>query len=130
LSHFDKVDPDADGGEDEEVEEVVEIPNRNFNYVTTNENRQVKKSSTPVYAKLWLGVYQLKCQKLNKFMPVESFDLLDPATGKRANRSRAGKEKQDALNSPLSARVSSLVNEFDYSPLTLFSKVFLLLDIF
>ena len=64
---------------------------RNYNYESLN--RQVRISDVRVYASLQRGQYQLKCIKLNKYQPVELFQLLDPATGVRANRSSAGKNK-------------------------------------
>jgi hypothetical protein len=45
--------------------------------------------------------------KLNKYQPVEEFDLLD-ATGLRANRSFAEKKKDDDINPINSAKVSLL----------------------
>ena len=91
---------------------------RNYNYVGKSPDRQVMKSDVPVYASLpasgeCKGQYSLKCIKLNKFQPVELFQLLDPATGLRANRSAAGKKKEDArdlIRNPIkNAEVSHLI---------------------
>jgi len=86
---------------------------RNFNYVGKNAKGLVQISKVPVYASLQRGQYQLKCIKLNKYQPVKLFQLLDPATGLRANRSAAGKKKEDArdlIRNPIkNAEVSHLI---------------------
>jgi hypothetical protein len=69
---------------------------RNFNYVKIGKN--VSISSGPVYASFQRGQYQLKCIRLNKYQPVECFELLDANTGLRANRSSSGKRKDDGRN--------------------------------
>ena len=71
-------------------------------------------SSVPVYASFQRGQYQLKCIKLNKYQPVELFELLDAATGKRANRSAAGKAKDDDRNLFRNAQVSPLTILFTH----------------
>ena len=73
----------------------------------------MKISDVPVYASIQRGQYQLKCIKLNKYQPVELFQLLDPATGFRANRSSAGKNKDDRRNIGLNADVRQ---SFTYYP--------------
>ena len=62
-----------------------------------------------MYASLQRGQYQLKCIKLNKYQPVELFQLLDADTGLRANRSSTGKKKDDDRNLINNAEVTLLI---------------------
>ncbi len=82
---------------------------RNFNYVGKSAKRQVRISDVPVYASLQRGQFQLKCIKLNKYQPLECFELLDAGTGLRANRSSSGKSKDDTRNVDLNAKVSNFL---------------------
>lgn len=94
------------GSADIEPQTPTPIPlSRNFNYVGQSVKRQVRISVVPVYASFQRGQYQLKCIKLNKYQPVECFEILDAATGLRANRSSSGKAKDDNRNLNLNAEV-------------------------
>jgi hypothetical protein len=87
------------GTADIEPSTPVPIPqSKNFNYVGKSAKGQVCNSDVPVLASLQRGQYQLKCIKLNKYQPVHLFELLDASTGRRANRSSAGKKKDDGRN--------------------------------
>jgi hypothetical protein len=92
---------------------------RNYNYVGKSLNGQARISDVRVYASLQRGQYQLKGIKLNKYQPVELFQLLDADTGLRANRSSTGKKKDDDRNliiNPInSAEVSLLYSLLQYS---------------
>jgi hypothetical protein len=70
----------------------------NFNFVGVSVKGQVRISDVPVIASLQRGQFQLKCHRLNKYQPVHLFELLDASTGRRANRSTAGKQKDDNRN--------------------------------
>jgi hypothetical protein len=91
---------------------------RNFNYVGKSAKRQVRISEVPVLASFQRGQYQLKCIKLNKYQPVECFELLDAGTGLRANRSSSGKSKDDTRNVDLNANVSTSFLYFSNSLLS------------
>jgi hypothetical protein len=93
----------------------------NFNFVGVSVKRQVRISDVQIFATFQRGQYQLKCIKLNKYQPVEFFDLLDANTGLRANRSYSGKRKDDTRNVDLNAEVGVI---YTISP-TNFHPVFI-----